>query len=169
MPALVIWIAKVIYPIMYNKDILGSVYDFPDCTVLQYDTISDQLKPTNETIEIAQVDHEIKLVQAKTFEGAIFGLGFVHAKDRLFQLHFLRMVSQGRLSEIIGSKGIYLDQYVRLIGIKRAIEDRVTKLSSDEMVVLTNYAAGINKVAQNIKVYPLEFYLLWSSFEPWTI
>ena len=77
----------------------------------------------------------------------MFGLGFVHAKDRLFQLHFLRMVAQGRLSEIIGSGGVQLDQFIRLIGINRAIEDRMTKLSSEEMAVLTNYAAGINKVA----------------------
>ena len=77
----------------------------------------------------------------------MFGLGFVHAKDRLFQLHFLRMVAQGRLSEIIGSGGVQLDQFIRLIGINRAIEDRMTRLSSEEMAVLTNYAAGINKVA----------------------
>ena len=79
------------------------------------------------------------------------------------------MVAQGKLSEIIGSGGVQLDQYIRLIGINRAIEDRMTKLSSEEKAVLTNYAAGINKVADNIKVYPVEFYLLWSSFEPWTI
>ena len=49
--------------------------------------------PTNETIEIAQVDHEIKLVQAKTYEGSIYGLGFVHAKDRLFQLYMTKMIA----------------------------------------------------------------------------
>ena len=77
----------------------------------------------------------------------MFGLGFVHAKDRLFQLNLLRKVAQGRLSEMIGSDGIQLDKFVRLIGITRALEDRMTKLSSEDKAVLTNYAAGINKVA----------------------
>ena len=53
MPALVIWLAWITYPIMNYKDILGGVHDFPDCTVLQYDPIIGQLKPTNETIEVA--------------------------------------------------------------------------------------------------------------------
>jgi acyl-homoserine lactone acylase PvdQ len=39
-------------------------------------------------------------VDAETYEGAIYGLGFVHAKDRLWQLHFLRMLTQGRISEV---------------------------------------------------------------------
>jgi len=26
----------------------------------------------------------------------------------------------------------------------------------------------VNKVAQNIVIYPIEFHLLWTSFEPWT-
>jgi acyl-homoserine lactone acylase PvdQ len=84
MPALVMWFAWAIFPVIYSKDILGSVKDFPDCSVVKFDIAIGKMIATNETIEVAQVDHEIKLVQAKTYEGAMFGLGFVHAKDRLF-------------------------------------------------------------------------------------
>ena len=31
-----------------------------------------------------------------------------------------------------------------------------------------NYAAGINKVVEKIQVYPMEFQVLMTSFEPWT-
>lgn len=84
MPVLGIWLALALYPVIYSKNIVGSAHDFADCTVLAYNSSLDAMVATNETIEIAQVDHEIKLVQAKTYEGAMYGLGFVHAKDRLF-------------------------------------------------------------------------------------
>ena len=92
-PALVIWASYAIFPIMYHKDVVAGVHDFSDCVILAYDVEAGKLMATNETIEIAQVDHEIKLVQAKTYEGSIFGLGFIHAKDRLFQLHITRMIA----------------------------------------------------------------------------
>ena len=38
----------------------------------------------------------------------------------------------------------------------------------DEQVLLENYAAGINKVVDNLVVYPPEFAVTWSTFEPWT-
>jgi len=38
-----------------------------------------------------------------------------------------------------------------------------------EHSILTNYAAGINKVVEELKIYPFEFQLLWTSFEPWTV
>ena len=34
--------------------------------------------------------------------------------------------------------------------------------------MLENYAAGVNKVVENIVAYPPEFQITWSSFEPWT-
>ena len=33
---------------------------------------------------------------------------------------------------------------------------------------LDAYAAGVNDFIKNMKVYPLEFYILWTDFEPWT-
>ena len=64
---------------------------------------------TNETIEIHQVDHGVKLVEAETFYGAFYGLGFVHAMDRLWQIEFYRRLAKGRLSEVVGSEGILID------------------------------------------------------------
>ena len=169
MPAFAIWLSWALFPLVYAPDVLGGVHDFSDCTILQYNETLAALVPTNETLEIARVDHEIKLVQAKTYEGALYGLGFVHAKDRLFQLHMLRMLAQGRLSELIGSEGLQVDKYIRQIGVTRATQARLNTLDPVEEAALLNYAAGINKVAHNLKVYPVEFYVLFTSFHDWTV
>ena len=80
----------------------------------------------------------------------MYGLGFVHAKHRLFQLHLTRLIAQGRLSELIGSSGIGLDKYVRTIGITRATAAKLEALSPQENAVYVNYAAGINKVIEEL-------------------
>ncbi len=36
-------------------------------------------------------------------------------------------------------------------------------------MILENYAAGVNKVAENIQMYPSEFYIFWKDFEPFEI
>lgn len=63
-----------------------------------------------EDIDIYMVEHGIKVIEAKTYNGAFYGLGFVHARDRLWQLHFFRMLSQGRVSEVRKSR--FLNIYI---------------------------------------------------------
>ena len=163
------WLAYKLYPFVYHKDVLGSVHDFQFCTVLSLDPQNGALVPTNETIEIAAVDHDIQLVQAKTYEGAMYGLGFVHAKHRLFQLHLNRLLATGRVSELIGSDGVGYDSYVRTIGVLRATDARLQSITSEENAAYLNYAAGINKLVEQMEIYPHEFHVFFTSFEPWTV
>jgi penicillin amidase len=99
----------------------------------------------------------------------MFGLGFVHATDRLWQLEFFRKLAMGRLSEIFGSETLQLDKYVRTIGIPRMVENYIATVGDEDKLILQNYAAGVNKVVENIHVYPVEFYMFWQNFEPFAI
>ena len=47
-----------------------------------------------------------------------YGLGYTHAADRLWQMHMSRMISQGRLSEMLGELPIDFDKSLRLLNIK---------------------------------------------------
>ena len=49
------------------------------------------------------------------------------------------------------------------------VENYITRVTDEERLILENYVAGINKVAENLHVYPLEFYIFWHNFEPFTI
>lgn len=121
---------------------------------------------TNETIEIHTVDHNIKIVEAETEHGAQFGLGFIHATDRLWQLEFFRKLARGRLSEIFGKETVVIDKYIRTMGLTRMVENYMKIMNDEDKLILLNYCAGINKVAENLHVYPLEFYMFWQDFEP---
>ena len=43
-------------------------------------------------------------ILSRTDRDAFFGLGFVHAQDRLWQMTLMRRTVQGRLSEISGRR-----------------------------------------------------------------
>lgn len=88
--------------------------------------------------------------------------------DRLWQIEFWRKMAQGRLSEIFGPETLQIDKYVRTMGIPRMTDDMMDKISPDDLLLLTNYASGVNKLVEQLHVYPLEFYLFWSSFEEFT-
>ena len=49
-------------------------------------------------VEISRDRNGIPHIYARTDADAWFGLGFVHAQDRLFQMEMMRRVGQGRLS-----------------------------------------------------------------------
>ena len=74
-------------------------------------------RPTNEEIKIHQVDLGLKLAEAETMNGAMYGLGFIHGKDRLWMLFFYRALTYGRLSETFGTETITIDKYIRTMGL----------------------------------------------------
>ena len=75
----------------------------------------------------------------------MFGLGFVHATDRLWQLEFFRKLAMGRLSEIFGSETLQLDKYVRTIGIPRMVENYIATVGDEDKLILQNYLAITRK------------------------
>lgn len=166
---LLVLVANYFYTLLSNKfghaTPLGTKRAISNCHVKS--SLNGTL--TNETIEVHTVDHNIKIVEAETVHGAIFGLGFIHATDRLWQLEFFRKLARGRLSEIFGQETVPLDKYVRTIGLTRMIENYMSMIGDEDRLILENYCAGVNKVAENLHVYPLEFYMFWQEFEPFTI
>src|SRR5215471_4315360 len=53
-------------------------------------------------VDIVRDADAIPHIFATTKRDAFFGLGYVHAQDRLWQMEFQRRIGHGRLSEIFG-------------------------------------------------------------------
>ncbi len=53
-----------------------------------------------EDVDIHTSDKGIKYINAQTYEGALYGLGVAHARDRLWQMYFFRFMAKGRVSEV---------------------------------------------------------------------
>jgi penicillin amidase len=83
-------------------------------------------------------------VSAGSESDAFFGLGFVHAQDRLGQMLWLRRRARGRAAESLGAAALDADIMARTIGFARLAEAQLRELDPDTRRVLDAYAAGVN-------------------------
>jgi len=94
-------------------------------------------------------------------------LGFLHARDRLFQMELMRRKSAGRLAEIFGSKAVDLDRNQRDYQFEHAAGNIVSALPANQKQVLDAYVAGVNGFIYQTKMLPPEFTALNYRPEPW--
>ena len=75
---------------------------------------------------------------------ALFGLGYVHAQDRLWQMEFQRRIGHGRLSEIFGAATLPQDRFLRTVGFGRAARSAWEHLPRGRRTQIDAYVAGVN-------------------------
>lgn len=118
-------------------------------------------------VSIAFDDLAIPTVTAANRADAYFTLGFLHARDRLFQMDLMRRKSAGRLSEILGEKALPTDMAQRAMQLTPAADAIAAALPDDQKAILNAYTAGVNTVIQEAKEFPPEFRLLHYRPELW--
>jgi penicillin amidase len=100
-------------------------------------------------VEITRDKNAVPHIIAGSIEDAAFGLGYVHAQDRFWQMELMRRLGQGRLSEIVpprlvGSGLIDTDRTMRGLGLYRKAADSMNALSPGMRGIIDAYAAGVN-------------------------
>jgi penicillin amidase len=119
-------------------------------------------------VEIKRDAHGIPTITAASERDAAFALGFVHAQDRLFQMDVSRRYGAGRLSEWLGPTTVSVDRFMRTLGLYRLAEQQYALLSPGLRATLDAYAAGVNAyLGQHRGAWPIEYYLLGATPEPW--
>ncbi len=122
-------------------------------------------------VTVAYDDRAVPHIFAKTEEDAYRALGYVVARDRLFQLYLQTMAASGRLTEVAGARALPLDRDMRGLGLPRAAE-RTVSATQDTAIAMRYaraYADGVNAyVAQmSPSELPIEFRLTNTRPEPW--
>src|SRR5947208_617402 len=74
----------------------------------------------SSSIDIIRDADAIPHVFASNVPDALFGLGYAHAQDRLWQMEIQRRIGHGRLSEIFGPLALPQDRILRTVGFGRA-------------------------------------------------
>ena len=110
----------------------------------------------------------VPLIVAQNDEDLAFGLGYVHAQERLFQMELQRRYGAGRLAEIFGVPAVGIDRQMRTFGLYRAAEAEIPFLSAEMNRALNAYTAGVNAFLVTRRgALPPEFLLLRFAPEPW--
>lgn len=114
-------------------------------------------------------DFGVPFIYAENEDDMYFALGYIHARDRLWQMDLYRRVAEGRLSEILGKEMVEYDVLFRTVGIDKASSSMYHSLSSETKKVLNSYSAGVNFfIDRNKSKLPLEFDILNYKPDQWT-
>ncbi len=119
-------------------------------------------------VEIVRDADAIPHIFASAKRDALFGLGYVHAQDRLWQMEFQRRIGHGMLSEVFGTATIPQDRFLRTVGFGRAARSAWERLPSDARSQIEAYVAGVNAFLASNPPLPPEFTLLRFKPAPWT-
>ena len=95
-------------------------------------------------VEVTFDQHAVPHIQAGSLSDAMHALGYIHARDRLWQMIFLRRVGQGRLSEIVGDATVDTDIFLRTLDMAGAAQKSYEKLQPRTQKALIAYTSGIN-------------------------
>ncbi|WP_340123349.1 penicillin acylase family protein [Methylobacter svalbardensis] len=112
--------------------------------------------------------HGMPVIDAANRADAVRALGYVTARDRLFQMELMRRKSAGRLAEIFGDMALDSDIKARTYGFHREAKAILAKLPPDHRQYLQSYADGVNSYMTDSGKLPFEFTVLGYQPEPWT-
>src|SRR4029078_6497616 len=79
-----------------------------------------QLAGLGAQVDVQRDRYGIPHIFAKSLADAVFGLGFVHAQARLWQMELNRRLAAGRMAEILGPAALETDRVLRTLGVRRA-------------------------------------------------
>jgi penicillin G amidase len=128
--------------------------------------------PSGNKVTVVYDEHRVPHIFASNEDDLFFAQGYITARERLWQMEFQTHFAAGRISEIVGEKGIELDRYNRRIGMAKVAEETFRDFADDtlSLSILENYTAGVNKYIRSLKSseLPIEYKLLGYKPEPWT-
>ncbi|MCX7166825.1 MAG: penicillin acylase family protein [Rhodocyclales bacterium] len=123
----------------------------------------------NGELSIERDEAGIPTVRGASRDAVLFGLGFVHAQDRLWQLETHRRIGSGRLAEAFGPGALDNDRFLRALGVRRAASAQWAQMGPDARAAVLAYTAGINAfISDHLRARPPEFLILGLKPEPWT-
>jgi penicillin amidase len=107
-------------------------------------------------------DRAVPHIFAASEADAWRALGYVTARDRLFQLDLQARAGGGTLTELLGARALQADRATRGLGMGHAAERIVAAATGDERQSLEAYAAGVNAYIDALAArdVPLEYRLL---------
>lgn len=120
----------------------------------------------SERVEIVRDRWGVPHCFAASAADALFALGYVHAQDRPWQMHWSRSAANGRVSEIVGRRGLPADRLTRTLGLAGISEEAWAATAEDERAEVAPYLAGLNAgIARTPR--PFEARLLGAPIPPW--
>ena len=161
------WIFSILFLIL-----LISIYYF------FLDIYNRSIKTKEQAISVDCIDNNINIyknsqgiihIVSQTDKDLFFGLGYIHAKQHLWQICINRRIIKGTVAEIFGKEYLKSDYYMRIIAIDKISKELYKNSDEETKIILKKYTDGINTyIEQNKGKYSIEFNTLHYTPEKWT-
>ena len=130
------------------------------------------LKGLSAPVDVYFDPHGIPHIYAQSWPDAARVLGYLHARDRLWQMDLFRRRASGQLAEVLGPDHLESDILMRRLGIRDSSEQvwNSKVLPDDLRAELLAYADGVNAHLAEIgdANLPAFFKLVGYKPEPWS-
>ena len=127
-------------------------------------------------IEIPGLTDEVRLttdregvrhIEATNDHDLAVASGYVHCRDRLFQMDQTRRQVDGTEAELLGAGRLEADIQARILGLHRAAERTLAALSPPFQVLLQAYSVGVNHCIDTLPLPPEYALLELTQVRPW--
>ncbi|MFD8498266.1 penicillin acylase family protein [Amycolatopsis sp. NPDC059657] len=122
----------------------------------------------SEPVEVLRDRWGVPHVYARNRADLFAAQGFLHARDRLWQMELQRRLGRGELAELVGPDALDGDRFARTLGLRRTAEAEVSLLDSATRAAVEAYVRGVNACLGTRRGLPPEFRLLGHRPRPWT-
>ncbi|MEG5264076.1 penicillin acylase family protein [Pseudomonas sp. JDS28PS106] len=102
------------------------------------------VKGLAQNVSVRRNMQGMPLIESSSYHDALFTLGYVHAGDRITQMLGMRLLAQGRLSEMAGPDALEVDRLMRAAGLKQSAGELYNVASPRLKRFFDVYARGVN-------------------------
>ncbi|NDC78932.1 MAG: penicillin acylase family protein, partial [Chitinophagia bacterium] len=123
-------------------------------------------------VEVVFDEFAVPHIQAQDEEDLFMAFGYLHARDRLFQMEVIRRLGSGRLAEVFGEKALASDRLFRTLSFRqhaeRSVDSMLAHPERPHVKAAMAYLKGVNHFIAT-GATPVEFTLAGipkTPFEP---
>jgi penicillin amidase len=121
----------------------------------------------SDTVTVYEDQYGVPTIVGNSENDVHFVQGYIHARDRFFQMDYSRKLAQGRLAELLGSAALPTDVQLRTLGIERAALRSYQATDTEIKGIIQSYANGVNAWL-NSNPLPVEYAgLEITKVDPW--
>lgn len=103
-----------------------------------------QFKGLTAPVQVSWDRNQVPHIYAQNDHDVMMVMGYVHARDRFFQMDYGRRQFSGTAAELLGKSELANDIQFRTLGLRRAAEASWPAYAQDIQALLQAYADGVN-------------------------
>lgn len=118
-------------------------------------------------VDVLRDARGVPTIRGRSRTDVAWGLGFVHAQDRFFQMDLARRRAAGELAGLLGPAAVDADRTTRVHRMRARAERMLAQAAAEERAIFEAYTLGVNTGLAALGERPFEYWLLRANPAPW--